>query len=93
MQIHHERLAREPVPAGELVVAKRLLSAGYSFANETPADRASTLAFYEAIDSYRSASYYLSWVQDTSAQAIIAAAARYSVEPSWIILAPGSAGP
>jgi predicted Zn-dependent peptidase len=88
-----QRLAREPVPAGELVVAKRLLSAGYSFANETPADRASTLAFYEATDSYRSASYYLSWVQDTSAQAIIAAAARYAVEPSWIILAPGSAGP
>ncbi|MFB3879990.1 MAG: M16 family metallopeptidase [Armatimonadota bacterium] len=93
IQAELQRLARQPVPADELARARKLLAAGYSFANETPADRASTLAFYEAIDSYRSASYYLSWVQDISAQALISAARQYGSEPTWIVLAPGSAEP
>jgi predicted Zn-dependent peptidase len=85
------RVAREPVPIGELATAKRLLAAGYAFANETPADRASTLAFYEAIDTYRAASYYLSWVIDVSPHTLMATAAQYSGEPAWIILVPGGA--
>jgi predicted Zn-dependent peptidase len=84
------RLAREPVPAGELATAKRLLAAGYAFANETPADRASTLGFYEAIDSYRTATNYLAWVMDISPQTIMATAARYVGEPAWVVVAPES---
>lgn len=86
------RLAREPVPVAELATAKRLLASGYAFANETAADRASTLGFYEAIDSYRAASYYLSWVMDTTPQALMATAARYAGEPTWIILVPRGGG-
>jgi len=88
--IHRElaRFAREPVPPAELAVAKRLLTAGYAFANETPSDRAATLGFYEAIDSYRAASYYLSWVSAVRADTIAEAAAWYAGEPVWIILRP-----
>jgi zinc protease len=82
------RLAREPVSAAELLTAKRLLSSGYAFANETPADRASTLGFYEAIDSYRTATNYLTWVMDISPQTIMATAARYAGQPTWVIVAP-----
>ncbi len=85
------RLGREPVPVGELSTAKRLLAAGYAFANETPSDRANTLAFYEAIDSYRAASYYLSWAADTTAQTLMTMAAQYAGEPTWVILVPAGA--
>jgi len=86
------RLAREPVPPAEFAVAKRLLAAGYAFANETPADRAATLGFYEAIDSYRAASYYLSWVTYATPGAVTETARWYAGEPVWIILRP-EAGP
>ena len=82
------RLAREPVPPAEFAAAKRLLAAGFAFANETPADRAATLGFYEAIDSYRAASSYLPWVAATRPQAVAEVAAWYSGEPVWIILRP-----
>ncbi len=82
------RLAREPVPPAEFAAAKRLLSASFAFANETPADRAATLGFYEAIDSYRAASYYLRWVAATRPQAVAEVAAWYSGEPVWVILRP-----
>ncbi len=82
------RLVQEPVPPMELAAAKRLLAAGYAFANETPSDRATTLGFYEAIDSYRTASYYLSWVTHAKATALVEAATWYAGEPVWIILRP-----
>jgi predicted Zn-dependent peptidase len=82
------RLAREPVPPRELATAKRLLAAGYAFANETPADRASTLGFYEAMDSYRTATNYLAWVMDTGPETIMATAARYAGQPTWVVVAP-----
>ncbi|MCJ7749476.1 MAG: insulinase family protein [Armatimonadetes bacterium] len=82
------RLAREPVPPAGFATAKRLLAAGFAFANETPADRAATLGFYEAIDSYRAASYYLPWVAAIRPQAVAEVAAWYSGEPVWIILRP-----
>ncbi len=86
-----QRLAQEPVPAAELASAKRLLAAGYVFANETPSDRATTLGFYEAIDTYRIASYYLSWVTYARTDAVMGVARWYSAEPVWIILRPEEA--
>jgi predicted Zn-dependent peptidase len=83
-----QRLAREPVPAAEFATAKRLLAAGYAFANETTSDRATTLAFYEAIDTYRIASYYLSWVNYAKSDVLTEVAHWYSGEPVWIILRP-----
>ncbi len=82
------RLAVEPVSASELATAKRLLAAGYAFANETPADRATTLGFYEAIDSYRTASSYLSWVTHTESARLAEVARWYAGEPVWVILQP-----
>lgn len=87
-----QRLAQEPVPPAELASAKRLLAAGYVFANETPSDRATTLGFYEAIDSYRIASYYPSWVTYARTDALMDVARWYSAEPVWIILRPEEAG-
>ncbi len=82
------RLAEEPIPPAEFASAKRLLAAGYIFANETPSDRATTLGFYEAIDTYRIASYYLSWVNYARIDAVMDVARWYSEEPVWIILRP-----
>jgi predicted Zn-dependent peptidase len=83
------RLAAEPVPADELAAAKRMLTAQYAFANETPAGRVSTLGFYEAIDSYRTATQYLSRIQAVTASQLMVTAAWYAGEPVWVVLMPG----
>ncbi len=82
------KLAVEPVSVSELATAKRLLTAGYAFANEIPSDRATTLGFYEAIDSYRTASSYLSWVTHTESSQLAEVARWYAGEPVWVILKP-----
>jgi zinc protease len=81
-------IAQRSVQPSELAAARRLLSAGYIFANETPADRATTLGFYEAISSYRTASYYLSWAHAVQPTDLAEVARWYSGEPVWIILRP-----
>jgi zinc protease len=87
------RLAEEPVPGPEFAAAKRLLCAGYAFANETPADRATTLGFYEAIDRYRAASYYLPRVGALDRSDILRVMRWYAGDPMWIVLRPeGEAG-
>lgn len=83
------RLAEEPVEPKRLATAKRLLSAGYAFANETAADQASTVGFYEAIDSYRAASSYLPHVAAVDREDLAAAAARYAGEPTWVVIRAG----
>ena len=88
IQAELARLGAEPVPPAELATARRLLAAGYGFANETPADRATTLGFYEAIDSYRTASYYLSWVAHADPTTLTEVARWYAGEPVWVILRP-----
>ncbi len=87
------RVAAEPIPGPEFAAAKRLLSAGYAFANETPADRASTLGFYDAIDAYRAASYYLPRVRALTRADVMRVAARYDVEPVWVVLRPENEQP
>jgi len=82
------RLGQDPVAPDELATAKRLLTAAYAFANETCADRAATLAFYEAVDTYRSATQYLPRVQSLTAKQVAQTAARYAAEPIWIVLQP-----
>jgi zinc protease len=85
------RLAAEPVPPSEFSAAKRLLAAGYSFANEIPSDQAATLGFYEAIDSYRAATYYSPRVRSLRPADVSRVASWYSAEPVWIVLTPESA--
>ncbi|MBN1460662.1 MAG: insulinase family protein [Armatimonadetes bacterium] len=81
-------IARGSVRPPELAAAKRLLSAGYAFANETPADRATTLGFYEAIDSYLTACYYLAWANAMGSDDVAEIAQWYAGDPVWIILRP-----
>jgi len=85
------RLGSELVPLDELETAKRLLAAEYAFANETVADRVSTLGFYEAIDTYRTAYRYPSLVWAVTGADITKVAARYAGEPTWIEMRPGVA--
>lgn len=82
------RLAEEPVTPAELARAKRLVYAGYCFANETPADCASTLAFYEAVDSYRSAIQYPGRLGSVTPQDIARVAGWYAGDPVWVVLMP-----
>jgi predicted Zn-dependent peptidase len=82
------RLSAESVPGPEFAAAKGLLLAGYAFANETPADRASTLSFYEAIGSYRAASYYAPRVRALSQADLMRVSAQYLGEPVWVVVRP-----
>jgi len=86
------RLAEAPVLPKELMVAKRLAAAGYSFANETPSDRANTLAFYEALGNYREASEYTQRLRGLVPEQVQKVAQWYAGEPAWIVLAPKGRG-
>lgn len=88
-----DRIAEEPPSPTELETAKRLLLAGYAFANETPADRATTLAFYEAIGSYRAASQYASRVRGGTPASLVEVARWYTGEPVWVVLVPEGDAP
>ena len=85
--------AAQPPSAQELKTAKRLLAAEYAFANETPADRAATLAFYEAVDTYRAASSYLPRVRAVTGEDVMRVAQWYSGEPVWVVLLPEARQP
>ncbi len=82
------RLSEEPIPPAEFGDARRLLAAGFTFANETPADRVATIAFYEAVDSYRTATQYLPRVRLLTPADVAEVAAWYAAEPVWITLGP-----
>ncbi len=85
------RLAEDAIPPARFAAAKRLLSSGYAFANETPADRAATLAFYEAVDIYRSAGQYLPRVSLLGPSDVQEAASWYAGDPVWVVLTPKGA--
>ena len=83
-----KRLGTEPLSPAELTAAKRLSAAAYAFSNETPSDRATTLAFYEALDTYREAGLYPRRVRALSAADLEKVAGWYAGEPTWIVFAP-----
>jgi predicted Zn-dependent peptidase len=85
------RMASEPVSPVELATARRLLAAEYAFSNETATERVSTLAFYEALDSYRLAPEYLPSVRSVTPADITRAAQRLLGEPVWAVLAEEAA--
>jgi zinc protease len=87
------RLASQSVAPAELAAAKRLLAGEYAFANETAPDRAAALGFYEAIDSYRTASQYLPHLQGVTAEEVGRVAAWYAGEPVWVVMRPGASEP
>ena len=85
------RLSLEQVPVEEFAAARRLLAAGFAFANETPADRAATLAFYEAIDTYRTAAQYLARVRALTPADLAEVAGWYAGDPVWVVITPEEA--
>ena len=95
-QIIQEELARlntEPVSGHDLAVAKRLTTAAYILSNQTPADRATTLTFYDALGNYREAKQYLARVRAITAQDIKRVAQWYAGTPVWVTLAPQEGKP
>jgi zinc protease len=85
------RLSEEPIPVEEFAAVRRLLAAGFAFANETPADRAAALAFYEAIDTYRTAAQYLPRVRSLTPADVVEVAGWYAGDPVWVVLSPKAA--
>jgi zinc protease len=77
------RLAEEPVSPKELMLAKRQALAAYAFANETVSDRATTLAFYEALGNYREAAQYVQRLRTLTAAEVQKVARWYAGEPVW----------
>ena len=65
-----------------------LAVAAYDFSNQTPANRATTLAFYEALGNYREGGQYVRRVRALRVADLSQVAAGYAVEPTWIGLAP-----
>jgi len=72
-----ERLGAAPVAEQTLQEAKRLLYADYAFTNEAYTDQVDTLAFYEAIDSYRFAAEYIEQVNQVTAADLQAVVGKY----------------
>lgn len=72
-----ERLRSEPLSAEALEQARRVLRVGYAFANEAYADQAGSLAFYEAIASYRLAVDYIDRVNAVTAEQLQQVARKY----------------
>jgi zinc protease len=56
-------LRNHPVTAAELAVAKRALRGSYALDNETLSGQASSLGYYDAIDTWQFACEYLSQVE------------------------------
>ena len=64
------RLRDEQVTEEELAVARDLIYTGYAFDNQTYVGQVGSMAFYEAIDSYRFAVDYIDEVEKVTAQDI-----------------------
>jgi zinc protease len=85
-----DRLRTEPVAAAELAKAKRVLEVAYAFSNETYADQADTLGFYEGIATAQFALDYVAAIRRVSAADLTAVASRY-LDPRryvWAVVEP-----
>ncbi len=82
------RLTTEPISSSERKTITELSVAAFAFSNQTPADRATTLAFYEALGNYREAGEYALRLRALRAEDFSQVAAWYAVEPTWVVLAP-----
>jgi zinc protease len=84
------RLRDKQFSAEELAYLKKLLYADYAFSNQSYPDQLGSLSFYEAIDSYKFATSYLSAVDAVTAEQLQAAARKYLREDNFnlVILRP-----
>ena len=82
-----------PFNAEELAYLKKLLYADYAFENQSYADQVGTLAFYEAISSYRFATNYLALINSVTPAQLQATAQKYLRDDNYnlTVLRPPSA--
>jgi len=72
-----EFLVTRAVPEAEVALAKRILRGSYAMDGETYAGQASTLGFYESIESWRFAANYLANIEKVTAEQVQATARKY----------------
>ncbi len=72
-----QKLQDEKISEDELAAAKAVIHAGYAFDNETYESQVGSMAFYEAIDSYRFAVDYLSELDTVTVEDVQRVAKRY----------------
>ena len=79
----------------ELKYLKKLLYADYAFSNQSYSDQVGSLCFYEAVDSYKFATSYLSAVNAVTAEQLQAAAGKVLRENNYnlVIIRPQGAQP
>ena len=89
------RLSRESASPVELDRARARLTTSFAFANETYADQAETLGFYEAVGTYEPALTYLDEIARVTPAELMQAAGRWLNPPaySWVLLSPEGAAP
>ena len=82
-----------PFNSEDLAYLKKLLYADYAFENQSYADQAGTLAFYEAISTYRFATNYLAIVNSVTPAQLQAVAQKYLRDDNYslTVLRPPSA--
>ena len=82
-----------PTSAEELAYLKKLLYADYAFVNQSYSDQVGTLAFYEALSTYRFATNYLAIVNAVTSEQLQEAARKYLREDNYnlTVLSPESA--
>jgi len=80
------RLGKEPVQQKELLKGKALLEGQYAASNETVDGQASSLGFYDAIDTYRFAIDYIDRIREVTAEDVQRVAQTY-LHPQRYVLA------
>jgi predicted Zn-dependent peptidase len=80
----------EEVKPAEIAAAKRRLEFNFWLSNETYSDQSDVLGFYEAIDSYRFATDYISHIRAVRPAEVTAAAKKYlgPGKAIWLELLP-----
>jgi zinc protease len=94
LQAAMEGLRARPVSDSELAKAKRVVARNFAFSNETYAERAETLGFYEALIGYRFACSYLRSVERLTARDVSRVAQKY-LDPRrciWVTIRPPQGG-
>lgn len=85
-------IAGGKITPDEIITAKRRLETAYWLANETYIDQADVLGFYEAIDSHRFATDYVSRIRAVTPADVKKAAQTYFAPERrvWLMLLPQS---
>ncbi len=87
-----ERLGAAPVSSEVLQAAQQHIYAQYAFTNEAYTDQVESLAFYEGIDSYQFAVYYIDSINQVTPEDVQRTATKYLRSDNYnlVVLRPKS---